>query len=274
MSEIRNMPIRAATGRIIFKTDTPAGKAFDVVLIACILLSVVAVMLDSIPEIDDRYKDPLYYAEWFFTILFSIEYVLRVWSIRERAAYIFSFFGVVDLIAIVPTYLSLLVPGAQYLIVLRILRVLRVFRILKFYQYMSESNLLLSALYASRRKISVFLLAVLTIVTIIGSLMYLIEGAENGFTSIPRSIYWSIVTLTTVGYGDISPRTPPGQVLASIIMILGYGIIAVPTGIVTVELGRQSRTKTSLACEACGLNEHESDAEYCRKCGTKLEEVS
>lgn len=207
--------------QVIFGSDTFGGKLFDVVLIITILLSVLAVMLDSVKEINIKYGNILFTVEWLFTILFSVEYVLRLISIRKPSAYIFSFFGIVDLLAIIPTYLSMIIAGSQYLLVIRILRVFRVFRFLKFVQYIGEAQVLVRALLASRRKVTLFLFTVLTIVVVIGSLMYLIEGEANGFTSIPVSIYWSIVTLTTVGYGDISPQTSLGQALAALIMIIG-----------------------------------------------------
>ena len=229
----------------IFEADTTAGRWFDILLIVSILISVSVVMLDSVSAVRTVFGKWLLCLEWFFTLLFTVEYLLRLLCIGRPIRYAASFFGVVDLMSIAPTYLSLLVPGSQYLIVIRILRILRVFRILKLVQYLGEAQLLVQALRSSRRKITVFLFAVLTLVIIFGSLMYLIEGEANGFTSIPRSIYWAVVTLTTVGYGDISPQTGPGQMLAAVIMILGYGIIAVPTGIVTVEMspchGTQSR---------------------------------
>lgn len=256
---------------IIFEADTKAGKLFDIALMISIILSVAAVMLDSIQNIHNEYGNILYLIEWFFTILFTVEYLLRLYSVGKPTEYSKSFFGVIDLLAILPTYLSLIVPGSQYLLVIRVLRVLRVFRVLKFVQYLSEANLLMSALQASRRKITVFLFTVLTLVIILGSMMYMIEGEESGFTNIPVSIYWSIVTLTTVGYGDISPQTPWGQMLASVIMILGYGIIAVPTGIVTSELVRTKEKKVSTqACPECSREGHDFDAVYCKHCGAKL----
>ncbi len=255
---------------IIFEADTRSGKLFDIVLILSIILSVVAVMLDSIGEINKQFGKELYVIEWFFTILFTIEYFLRIYAVGKPSKYITSFYGVIDLLAIAPTYLSLVIPGSQYLLVIRILRVLRVFRVLKFVQYISEAALLKQALHASKRKIIVFLFFILTSVVILGSMMYLIEGADNGFTSIPRSIYWSIVTLTTVGYGDISPQTPLGQVLASIIMILGYGVIAVPTGIVTSEMTILKRRTKTQACPQCSLEGHDDDAEFCKYCGARL----
>jgi len=256
---------------IIFEADTPAGKWFDVLLILCILVSVVMVMLDSVSAIQKTHGWILLVGEWFFTILFTIEYVLRLLSIGRPLAYATSFFGVVDLLAILPTYLSIIIPGAQYFLVIRILRVLRIFRILKLVQYLGEARLLAQALRASRRKITVFLFVVLTLVTIFGSLIYLIEDPKDGFTSIPKSIYWSIVTLTTVGYGDISPQTNLGQLLSALIMIIGYGFIAVPTGIVTVELAQAFKRKISTqACPECSAEGHDSDAKFCKYCGSKL----
>ncbi len=261
---------RYALYTVIFGHDTRAGRFFDIVLMWSIILSVVVVMFDSMSEVRAQYGELLFMVEWFFTILFTIEYLLRLISIRQPLAYALSFFGIVDLLAIIPTYLSLVIAGSQYLLVVRILRVLRVFRVLKFVRYIGEARMLMTALRGARRKIMLFLFAVLTIVVVIGSFMYLVEGPENGFTSIPRSIYWAIVTLTTVGYGDISPRTPLGQAFASIIMIIGYGIIAVPTGIVTVELG-MARTTRGRACGSCGLSSHEEDAQYCKHCGARLD---
>ena len=259
---------------IIFHSDTPAGKAFDVALIVVITLSVVAVMLESMRAVDAVYGGWLRSAEWVFTVLFTIEYGLRLLCARSARRYATSFFGIIDVLAVIPTYLSVLAPGTQYLLSIRLLRTLRVFRVLKLAEYLSEANLLMRALKASQRKITVFLFSVLTLVVILGSLMYLVEGAENGFTSIPKSIYWAIVTLTTVGYGDISPQTVVGQTLASFIMIIGYGIIAVPTGIVTAEIARAQRetigAETALRCPRCGLRDHDADAAFCKRCGTAL----
>jgi len=256
---------------IIFHANTPAGKWFDVILIVCILLSVIAVMLDSVSSFNRVHGTFLYSVEWFFTILFTIEYILRLACVRTPMKYATSFFGIVDLLSVLPTYLSIVIPGSQYLIVIRVLRVLRIFRVLKLVQYIREANLLIKALRASSRKIIVFLFTILTLVIIFGSLMYLIEGAENGFTSIPRSVYWAIVTLTTVGYGDISPQTGIGQALASLIMIIGYSIIAVPTGIITMEISRAAqRQNIHDVCPSCGAANHDNDAAYCKYCGKKL----
>jgi len=257
---------------IIFEADTPAGKAFDIGLLAAILLSVLAVMLDSIESVNAVWGAALYKVEWGFTIIFTVEYFLRLICVGRPSRYAMSFFGVIDFIAIVPTYLSLLLPGSQYLLVIRVLRVLRVFRVLKVVQYVGEARMLMRALSASRRKITIFLVTILTLVTILGSVMYLIEGPENGFTSIPKSVYWAIVTLTTVGYGDISPRTPAGMFLASMIMIMGYGIIAVPTGIVTAEISfamAGGRVNTRV-CRECSDDTHDSCAVFCKKCGARL----
>ncbi|MBW2501720.1 MAG: ion transporter [Deltaproteobacteria bacterium] len=255
---------------VIFEAETPAGKWFDILLIASIIASVFAVMLDSVSSISSRYGSFLNGVEWFFTLLFTVEYFLRLSCVDRPRLYATSFFGIVDLLAIIPTYLSLLIPGTKYLLVIRILRILRIFRVLKLVQYMGEAVLLLKALKASGRKIFVFLFTVLTVIIILGSLMYLIEGSENGFTSIPRSIYWAIVTLTTVGYGDISPQTSVGQLLAAFIMILGYSIIAVPTGIVTVELSHVSGRHTTRSCRSCSAEGHDSDATFCKYCGAEL----
>jgi len=264
-------PLRARLHEIIFEADTPAGKLFDVLLIISIILSVVMVMLDSVASIQAAYGRLLYMGEWFFTILFTIEYCLRLSSVGRPTAYASSFFGVIDLLAVLPTYLSIFFPGTQYFLVIRILRVLRIFRVLKLVQYLSEARMLSRALRASRRKITVFIFVVLTLVVIFGSLMYLIEDAENGFTSIPQSIYWTIVTLTTVGYGDISPQTALGQTIASIIMIIGYAIIAVPTGIVTAELSQfYKKSISTQACPECSAEGHDKDAEFCKFCGSQL----
>jgi voltage-gated potassium channel len=262
---------RARLHEIIFEADTPAGKAFDELLILCIVLSVVTVMLDSISVVRAAYGDLLYQVEWFFTLLFTVEYILRLISIGRPLRYARSFFGVVDILAILPTYLSLLIPGAQYMLVIRTLRVLRVFRVLKLAEYLGEANVLMRALRASRLKITIFLFTVVTLVVILGSLMYLIEGGENGFTSIPRGVYWAVVTLTTVGYGDIAPQTPIGQALATVVMIIGYAIIAVPTGIVTAELAYARVDKVSTqACPECSAEGHDANAVYCNRCGAKL----
>lgn len=257
---------------IIFEADTKAGKWFDIILIISIVSSVMVVMLDSVAAFQDRYGVYLYGMEWGFTLLFTVEYMMRLYCVKKPLGYATSLLGVVDLLAILPTYISLFVPGSQYLIVIRVLRVLRVFRVFKLATYIGEASILVRALQASRRKITIFLLTVLTLVIIFGSLMYLVEGPPNGFTSIPRSVYWAIVTMTTVGYGDISPKTSPGQALASVIMILGYAIIAVPTGIVTAELGMAGQKKivSTQVCPECMAEGHDPDAIFCKHCSGRL----
>lgn len=256
---------------IIFEAGTPLGRAFDVWLIFFILLSVFAVFMDTIESVHAEYGRWLYLAEWFFTISFTIEYGIRLWCIEKPALYARSFYGVIDLAGIIPSYLSLFVPGAQYLLVVRVIRVLRVFRVLRLVRYVGEGELLVQALKASRRKITVFLVSVVVLAIVFGSLMYLVEGPERGFTSIPRSIYWAVVTLTTVGYGDLAPQTAVGQALASVVMIMGYGIIAVPTGIVTLELSEATRRRANTrTCPNCSAEGHSREATYCWRCGTHL----
>lgn len=256
---------------IIFEADTRGGKLFDVALLIAILSSVVVVMLESVDSIYQSHGIILRSVEWTLTGLFTVEYILRLICVKKPARYAFSFLGVIDFLAVVPSYLSLIVLGSQYLIVIRTIRLLRVFRIFKLARYLDEQQTIARALRASRPKITVFVGAVGALVVILGTLMYLIEGGENGFTSIPRSVYWAVVTLTTVGYGDIAPGTFPGQILASIIMILGYSIIAVPTGIVTVEIARVKPDLISTqTCPSCASEGHDSDARYCKYCGAKL----
>jgi voltage-gated potassium channel len=259
---------------IIFEADTPQGRTFDIFLLGIIVMSTLVVMLESIPSKPDHIARLLIVLEWVFTILFTIEYILRLIAVNNKSRYIFSFFGIVDLLSILPSYIALIFSGAQVLIVIRIIRLFRIFRILKLAQFVGAGNTLRSALLASRHKISVFLLTVMMSVIISGTLMYLVEGAENGFTSIPVSIYWAIVTMTTVGYGDIAPQTPFGQALASLIMILGYGIIAVPTGIVSAEMfDLKSKEKLSTqVCPHCMKEGHDADAIHCKFCGGKLNE--
>ena len=264
-------PWRSRLHEVIFEADTRSGKVFDVALLVCIVASVVAVVLESVASIRATYGPALRLVEWGFTLLFTVEYVLRLVSIGRPWRYATSFFGVVDLLAILPTYMSLLVNGSQSLAVIRALRLLRIFRILKLARFVGAERLLQAAIRASVRKIVVFLGAVLTLVLIIGSLMYVIEGEANGFTNIPQSIYWAIVTMTTVGYGDIAPQTVLGKLFASTVMILGYGIIAVPTGIVTVELANLgSGAISTQACPQCAAEGHTSDANFCKYCGAKL----
>jgi voltage-gated potassium channel len=264
--------LRARLHQVIFEADTPAGRAFDLLLLLAIVASVAVVMLESVASVRARAGPTLRALEWGFTILFTVEYLLRLFSVRRPLRYAVSAFGLIDLLAILPTYLSVVLPGAQSLLVVRLLRLLRIFRVLKLAEYHRESRTLAQAMRASRRKIEVFLLTVMTIVVVVGALMYVIEGEEHGFTSIPMSIYWAVVTLTTVGYGDLAPATTLGRSLAVLLMLTGYGIIAVPTGIVTVELTRAAAAGpiSGQACPGCGLGSHEHDAAYCRRCGTKL----
>ncbi|AKQ64133.1 Potassium voltage-gated channel subfamily KQT [Myxococcus hansupus] len=256
---------------IIFESDTPAGKAFDIGLLWAILFSIIAVMLESVASVRESHGDFLRNVEWFFTGLFTLEYLLRLFSVSRPLRYARSFFGLVDLLALLPTFLSVLIPGAHSLLVIRVLRLLRVFRVLKLTHLLGQAEVLLTALRASRPKITVFLGTVLTIVVIMGTLMYVVEGRENGFDSIPRAMYWAIVTVTTVGFGDITPKTVPGQFIASILMVMGYGIIAVPTGIVSVELAAATRHAVdNRACPACGQQGHDLDAHFCKHCGQVL----
>ena len=264
-------PWRQRLHTVIFEADTPAGRAFDVALIVCILASVMVVVLESIASIDARYHRALFAAEMGFTLLFTAEYILRLIAIRRPLAYARSFLGIIDLLAIAPTWLAMVVPGAQFFLTIRVLRLLRIFRILKLTEYLAEAGVITGALRASRRKISVFLFAVITLVVLIGALMYVVEGPARGFTDIPTSMYWAIVTLTTVGYGDLSPQTALGKFLASLVMVIGYAIIAVPTGIVTSELtALHRRGQSRQSCPACGREGHDDDATHCKYCGTAL----
>ena len=264
---------------VIYEADTPAGKLFDIVLFVLIILSVILVMLESVDHIDAEYHKILLTLEWIITIFFSLEYIARIISIKKPWKYIFSFYGIIDFVSTIPLYLSYILAGSQVLLAVRAFRLLRVFRILKLVKFIGEASQLQSALKASRTKIAVFIYVVLILSVILGTLMYLIEGDEAGFTSIPTSIYWTIVTLTTVGYGDIAPQTPLGQFLATVIMVLGYGIIAVPTGIVTAEFsrgnkgeqspGRRIHTNTQ-ACPNCSVEGHRDNATHCYNCGHPL----
>jgi len=255
---------------IIFEADTPGGKIFDVALLVIIIFSILLVMLESIVSINLHHQDLLRVMEWLITGIFSVEYLLRIFVVKKPLKYIFSFFGIIDLLAVLPTYLSLVIAGSQSLVVIRAIRLLRVFRIFKLSRYTVAGNYLVRALWASREKISVFIFFVINLVIIVGTLMYLIEGPEHGFKSIPSSIYWAIVTMTTVGYGDISPQTPPGQLLASFLMIAGYAIIAVPTGVVTAEMIKSTDRSNTQVCPHCLYSRHDNDAVFCKKCGGKL----
>jgi len=260
---------------IIYEADTPAGKLFDIVLLFLIIISVILVALESIDDFYNRYSSFLNISEWIITIFFTIEYIVRIIAVQRPIKYIISFYGIIDLLSTIPKYLSLFFIGSQSLVTLRALRLLRVFRILKMTRYIGESNTLIKALMSSRAKIGVFIFSVLVICIIFGTIMYMVESSESGFTSIPESIYWCIVTLTTVGYGDIAPMTPLGQFIASVIMIMGYGIIAVPTGIVTVELTEQKKKieSNTQACLHCMTSDHIDNSIFCYQCGEKLNNV-
>lgn len=267
------MNLRRRIYIVIFGTGTRSGKAFDVILLWMIILSVTVVVLESVSTIRESHHQIFFSLEWFFTIIFSLEYLFRVYSSPRPWKYITSFFGIIDLLAIMPTYLGLFFDQTTFLLTFRALRLLRMFRVFKLGRYIREAALLLQALRQSFSKIIVFFGAVLALVLILGSILYLVEGEENGFTSIPQSIYWAIVTITTVGYGDIAPATVLGKILASVAMLTGYSIIAVPTGIITIEMGKAARTagKTrQLNCSECGHEQHDSDARYCKICGTRL----
>lgn len=285
MSDTQKRHWKTKLHEIIYEADTPVGKLFDIILLITIIASIVLVMLESVKSFDSKYHNFLNISEWIITILFTIEYFARIITVKKPLNYIFSFYGIIDLLSTIPKYISLLFGGIHALAALRALRLLRVFRILKLARYLGASNTLSKALKASRVKISVFLFAVIIVSIILGTIMYLIEGEDSGFTSIPTSVYWCIVTLTTVGYGDISPITPLGQFIASIVMILGYGIIAVPTGIITAEYTSQSNTDSSntnntktntkiplnsQSCQNCLASNHKDNAEFCYNCGQKL----
>ena len=258
--------------QVIYESNTAAGKAFDVSLLVVIVASIITVMLDSIRSLHQAYGELFNVLEWSFTVLFTIEYILRLICIKKPLLYVTSFLGVIDLLAIIPSYLSIFYVGAQSLLVFRALRLLRIFRIFKLTHFLTEMQFLGTAVKGSLKKISIFMLVVLALVIILGSVMYLIEGRKNGFDSIPESIYWAIVTITTVGYGDISPVTPLGKFVASFIMFIGYGIIAVPTGIVTTEMALAVRRKEhhTETCPSCGREGHDRDADFCKYCGGRL----
>lgn len=257
--------------QIIFEAETPAGRRFDLVVLGVILFSILAVMLESVAEISACVGPVLYAAEWGFTVVFMIEYGLRLWTSHDPARYARSFFGMVDLLSILPSFIGLLLPGGQALMVVRVLRLLRVFRVLKMARHIRGAVLLLRSLQASRAKITVFFSALATIALIAGSLMYLVEGEAGGFDNIPIGVYWAVVTITTLGFGDITPTTPVGQLLTTVLALTGYAIIAVPTGIVTAEISRREGTEHTRACPACGVQGHLPDARYCRRCGAKMD---
>jgi voltage-gated potassium channel len=264
--------IRLKLRRVIFGTDTRLGRYFDIGLIVCIILSVTLVFLDTIASLHSKYGDIIGVLEWCFTIVFTIEYLLRLYCSAQPIQYVRSFYGVVDLLSILPTYLALFFPGANFTLVIRVLRLFRVFRVLKLLRYLSEGNVLLRAMLQSGRKVFIFFFSVSLIVVVLSSIMFVVEGPGNGFTSIPKSIYWTIVTITTVGYGDITPETSLGQAIAAFIMLLGYSIIAIPTGILTAEISQEmGRSKDLRRCSNCLKTGHENDAIYCDHCGSELE---
>lgn len=267
-------PVKDKLYEIIFGTETKLGKRFDVFLIILIIISIIVVMLESVDKYQQKIGFVLTYIEWAITIIFTLEYLIRLWIVHQPFKFFKSFFGIIDLLSCLPTYLALFITGTQGLIVIRALRLLRIFRVLKLNRYMDESSFLWNALKSARIKISIFLYAVFMVVIVIGAAMYLIEGEANGFDSIPRSMYWVIVTITTVGFGDITPSTTAGQFLASFIMILGYAIIAVPTGIVTAEFGRlksKDPIKKGQSCDECLHEIHDTDAKYCKICGNDID---
>lgn len=267
---MKNASFKERMYEIVFEADTPTGKLFDVVLLILIVLSIVVVSLESVDFIKTDFPVLFAYLEWGFTILFTIEYVIRIWLEEKSQKYIFSFYGIIDFLSILPSYLGVIMVSAQSLLVLRSFRLLRVFRIFKLGRYLGESTQLMNALKASRAKIIVFVSVVMMVALIMGTLMYIVEGSKNGFTSIPRSFYWAVVTMTTVGYGDIAPHTVLGQSIATILMVLGYGIIAVPTGIVTVEYSKSTDTGKKQTCHACDSIGHDHNAVYCKFCGSEL----
>jgi voltage-gated potassium channel len=260
---------------IIFGTDTPLGKAFDIGLMVSIVLSILLICLDTIDNLHADYGQFFLWGEWFFTILFTIEYILRLYCSQNRLLYARSFFGVVDLLSILPTYLALIFPGANFALALRVLRLFRVFRVLKLLRFLADGNLLLKAMMQSSRKVFVFFFSVSLIILVLSVIMYVVEGPNNGFSSIPKSIYWTIVTITTVGYGDITPQTPLGQGIAAITMLIGYSIIAIPTGILTAEISNEIvRVRDLRKCSNCGKKGHDSDAQFCNHCGSELESLT
>jgi len=267
-------PAREKLWRIIFRSDTKPGRLFDIVLLWLIALSVLTLMLESVDELRERHARLFVGLEWFLTVVFTLEYLTRLWSVRNRLRYATSFFGIVDLVSLLPSYIELLVPGAHYLMTLRVLRLLRMFRVLKMTEYLGEASILINALSASRRKIMVFLASILTMVLIEGTVMYVLERDANpDFANIPQSIYWAVVTITTVGYGDVAPVTILGKLMASVIMLTGFAIIAVPTGIMTYEIGQEIRQGRSgkRRCRECGWARHDARARFCQQCGTALE---
>jgi voltage-gated potassium channel len=271
LQPITSNKLRRRFHQVIYEADTPAGKLFDVILLILIIISIVAVMLESVAQIQSRYGNELHVIEWIITVFFTLEYIGRIFSVGKPLRYILSFYGIIDLLATLPAYVDLLFPGLHFLLALRAIRLLRVFRILKLVHFVGAANALTEAIRKSKDKIAVFLFAVVVVCIILGTIMYMVEGPESGFTSIPVSIYWTIVTLTTVGFGDITPQTPLGQFISVLIMILGYGIIAVPTGLITAQfMSKNDPENNTQSCPNCSVYGHRDGAKYCYNCGTKL----
>ncbi|AZG36661.1 MAG: ion transporter [Shewanella psychromarinicola] len=267
-------PLKQYLRSVIFGTETLAGKRFDIALMVCIVLSVLLIFIDTIERVNSPYGDYIQIAEWTFTVIFTVEYILRIYCSLNRLHYARSFFGVVDLVSILPSYLDLIFPGANVALALRVLRLFRVFRVLKLLRYLRDGHILLKAMMQSSRKVFMFFFAVSLIIMVLSVIMYVVEGPNNGFTSIPQSMYWTVVTITTVGYGDITPQTPLGQAIAALTMLIGYSIIAIPTGILTAEITHEMvRTRDLRKCSNCGKKGHDNDAEYCNHCGSELEKL-
>jgi voltage-gated potassium channel len=267
-------PLKQHLRSVIFGTETLAGKRFDIALMVCIVLSVLLIFIDTIERVNSPYGDYIQIAEWTFTVIFTVEYILRIYCSLNRLHYARSFFGVVDLVSILPSYLDLIFPGANVALALRVLRLFRVFRVLKLLRYLRDGHILLKAMMQSSRKVFMFFFAVSLIIMVLSVIMYVVEGPNNGFTSIPQSMYWTVVTITTVGYGDITPQTPLGQAIAALTMLIGYSIIAIPTGILTAEITHEMvRTRDLRKCSNCGKKGHDNDAEYCNHCGSELEKL-
>ncbi|RPA62072.1 ion transporter [Shewanella frigidimarina] len=274
IEEKSDSPIKQQLRSVIFGTETPAGKRFDIALMVCIVLSVILIFIDTTEYVNSLYGDYISIAEWTFTVLFTVEYILRLYCSLNRLHYARSFFGVVDLVSILPSYLGLIFPGANVALALRVLRLFRVFRVLKLLRYLSDGQILLKAMVQSGRKVFMFFFSVSLIIMVLSVVMYVVEGPNNGFTSIPKSMYWTVVTITTVGYGDITPQTPLGQGIAALTMLIGYSIIAIPTGILTAEISHEMvRTRDLRKCSNCGKKGHDKDAEYCNHCGSELEKL-
>lgn len=274
IEEKADSPLKQTLRSVIFGTETPAGKRFDIALMICIVLSVTLIFIDTIGTIHAQYGDYIRIGEWTFTVIFTVEYILRLYCSLNRLHYARSFFGVVDLVSILPSYLGLIFPGANLALAIRVLRLFRVFRVLKLLRYLSDGNILLKAMILSSRKVFLFFFSVSLIIMVLSVIMYVVEGPVNGFTSIPKSMYWTIVTITTVGYGDITPQTTLGQGIAALTMLIGYSIIAIPTGILTAEISNEMvRTRDLRKCNNCGKKGHDNDAEYCNHCGSELEKL-